>query len=393
MLTALLNQQVFTTIHHSREELRGLRRKDVSFVCPHCSSILTMRIGSRNIPHFAHRSRADCELMRGETPQHLLSKQLLYDRISSLYNQVSLEHYIRELKQVADIYVKTDTAEIAIEIQCSTIPISDIVQRTRGYHRRRITPFWILTQPLKSKKLLNLTSFQQAFIRYSPSLDYFLLQFLPDRSIFQLYTHLLPVSGTAFMSGAPITIPVSEFTLPPSIPNEPVHPPYSLSKWNDFRTKWIYNKIHYNKARTDVFLREVYEEGDTFLYLPLYIGLPVIPHGIHIRNHEVEWQYYVWKDCLKKDRLFSVESVCKALNGRLIKGHIELRSFPLLKSEEVIKIIASGYLRLLEEVQVLRKINDAFQLTEPWSCPDHFSAFEQHRHVFFPKRKHILKKL
>ncbi|MCR8849059.1 competence protein CoiA family protein [Rossellomorea sp. SC111] len=393
MLTALLNQQVITTIHYSREELRRLRREGVSFVCPHCSSILTMRIGSRNTPHFAHISHSDCELVRGETPQHLLSKQLLYGRVSSLYESVSLEHYIKEIKQVADIFVKTDTADIAIEIQCSTIPISEVVRRSNGYHREGITPFWILTQSLKSKKLLNLTTFQQAFIRYSPSLDYFLLQFLPDRGIFHLYTRLLPVSSTAFMSAAPIIIPVAEFTLPPVIPNVPILPPYSLSKWNDFRTKWIYNKIHYNKARTDVFLREVYGEGDTFLYLPLFIGLPVIPHGIHIRNHEVEWQYYLWKDCLKKDSLFSLESVSNALNRRLTKGHIEFRSFPLQKSDKVIKKIAGGYLSVLEEVHVLRKINDTFQLTEPWSCPDHFSAFEQHKHDFFPKWKHILKKL
>jgi competence protein CoiA len=393
MLTALFNQQVFTTIHFSREELRGLRRKGASFICPHCSSLLTMKIGSRNIPHFAHISQADCEMVKGETPQHLLSKQLLYDRVSSLHTRVSLEHYIRELKQVADIYVKTDTAEIAIEIQCSTIPISEIVRRSYGYHRQGITPFWILTQPLKSKKLLSLTTFQQAFIRYSPHLDYFLLHLLPDRSIFQLYPHLLPVSGTAFMSAAPITIPVSEFTLPPSIPDAPVHQPYSLSKWNDYRAKWIYNKIHYNKARTDVFLREVYGEGDTFLYLPLYIGIPVIPHGIHIRNHEVEWQYYVWKDCLKKDRFLSVESVCKALNRRIFKGYIELRSLPLLNSDEVIKRIAGGYLRLLEEVQVISKVKDRYQLTESWHCPEHFSAFEQHKHDFFPKWKHILKKM
>jgi competence protein CoiA len=393
MLTALFNQQVFTTIHYSREELRGLRRKGASFVCPYCSSLLTMKIGRRNVPHFAHMSQADCELVRGETPQHLLSKQLLYDRVSSLHTRVSLEHYIRELKQVADIYVKTDTAEIAIEIQCSTIPISEIVRRTHGYHRQRITPFWILTQPLKSKKLLSLTTFQQAFIRYSPHLDYFLLQFLPDRSIFQLYSHLLPVSATAFMSATPIIIPVSEFTLPPSIPDVSVLHPYFLSRWYDYRTKWIYNKIHYNKARTDVFLREVYGEGDTFLYLPLYIGIPVIPHGIHIRNHEVEWQYYVWKDCLKENRFISEESVFRVLNRRITKGHIELRSLPLLKSDEVIKRIASGYLSLLVEVQVLKKTKDTYQLTEPWSCPDHFSAFEQHKHDFFPKWKHILKKL
>jgi competence protein CoiA len=394
MLTALLNHQVFTTIHYSRKELRRIRSKGLSFLCPQCSSALNLRIGSQNIPHFAHLSHSDCEVAKHESPEHLLSKQLLYDRVNLLYAGVRLEHYIKELKQIADIYVKTDTREIAIEIQCSSIPIPEIEQRTHGYQRQGITPFWILTQPLKHKELLNLSSFQQAFIRYSSHLDYFLLHFLPESSSFQLYTHLLPVSTTAFMSTAPITIPVERFTLPLSIPNGPFYHPYPLTKWNYYRMKWIYNKLQYNKTRTDVFLREVYGEGDTFLYLPLYIGIPVTPHGIHIKNHEVEWQYYIWKDCLKKDRFFSEESVCTALNRRLTKGHIELRSLPLLKNDEVIKRIARGYLRLLEEVKVLNRVNNKqYQLIEPWSCPDHFSAFEKHRHDFFLKWKHILKKL
>jgi competence protein CoiA len=394
MLTALLNRQVFTTIHYSREELRRFRRKGLSFLCPQCSSVLKLRIGSQNIPHFAHVSHSNCRVAMHESPKHLLSKQLLYDRISPLYAGVRLEYYIKELKQIADIYVKTDSREIAIEIQCSVIPIPEIVQRTRGYLRQGITPFWILTQPLKHKELLNLSSFQQAFIRFSPHLDYFLLQFLPERSSFQLYTHLLPVSTTAFMSSCPITIPVEQFTLPLLIPDGPFHHPYSFTKWYHHRMKWIYNKLHYNNGRKDVLLREVYGEGDTFLYLPLYIGMPVTPHGIRIKNHEVEWQYYIWKDCLKKDRFFSEGRVCTVLGRRLTKGYIELRSLPLHKKDEGIKTIVRGYLRLLEEVNVIKRIsNTQFQLTEPWSCPDHFSAFEQHRHDFFPKWKHILKKL
>ncbi|PFA66395.1 hypothetical protein CN378_13945 [Bacillus sp. AFS015802] len=394
MLTALFNQQAFTTIHYSREELKVLRSKGHAFHCPHCSSRLRLRIGSQNIPHFAHVSHSDCEVVKHESPEHLLGKQLLYDRINSLYTDVKLEHYVKELKQIADIYVKTATREIAIEIQCSTIPLPEIQNRTRGYHSRKIIPFWILTQPVKYNDLLTLSSFQQSFIRYSPHLDYHLLQFLPEKGSFQLFHHLLPLTASTFMSPAPITIPLGRFTLPPSIPDTTFHQPYQFKNWNYYRTKWIYNKLHYQQPRKDGFLREVYGSGDTFLYLPLYIGLPLIPHGIHIKNHVVEWQYYIWKDCLKRDRFFSEESVYMALNRRLTKGHIELRPLPFVKEDEVMMRIARGYVWILEEMKVLSRVSkNQFQLSEPWSCPDHFSAFEQHREDFFPVWKHILKKL
>ncbi|MCA1059483.1 hypothetical protein LCL96_11065 [Rossellomorea aquimaris] len=395
MLTALVNQKIFTTIHFTREDLKRVRSDGMQFQCPYCSSGLILRIGNRNVPHFAHVSHAGCIVEKeNESPKHLLSKQLLYDRLNSLYKNVKLEHYLKEIKQIADIYVKTDDREIAIEIQCSTIPIPEMEERTHGYHRNGITPFWILTQSLKRKELLKLSTFQQAFIRYSPDLHYFLLHFLPEISSFHLYTHLYPVSNSRFLTEAPVTIPVDQITLPFTIPNASLQHPNPFSAWNHYRMKWIYNKLNYNKTGRDAFLREVYGEGDTFLYLPLYIGLPVIPHGMMIKNHEVEWQYYIWKDSLKKCGAFTVESVYHGLNKRLIEGHIELRGLPLIKIEEGLRNVVRGYLSLLEGLKVIERTDDQhFQQTNTWSCPNHFSAFEKHRHDFFPKWKHILKKV
>lgn len=392
MLTALLEQKVFTTIQFTREELRRIRSKGVPFHCPYCASPLSLRIGSRNIPHFAHMSRSECIVEnQNESPKHLLSKQLLYDRLNSLYRDVRLEHYLKELNQIADIYVKTDSRKIAVEIQCSNIPIPELEQRTLGYHRDGITPFWVLTQSLKRKKLLKLSSFQQAFIRYSPQLHYFLLHFLPELNRFHLYTHLYPVSISNFISAAPVTIPVSQFTLPLTISDLPFQHLKPLINWNDYRMKWIYNKINYNKSGRDAFLREVYGEGDTFLYLPLYVGLPVFPHGLHIKNHEVEWQYYLWKDSLKRGSSISEESMTLGLNRRLAAGHIELRILPFVKKDELIRDIVREYLRILEKVKVIDRVGEnQFKLTGPWSCPDHFGAFELHRHDFFSKWKHIL---
>ncbi len=394
MLTALLNHKVFTTIHYSREELKEFKWKGRSFRCPHCSDVVNLRIGIKNVPHFAHLSDSDCDIYRQESPRHLHSKQLLYERLSFLYNEVQVEHYINELKQTADLYVKTESQEIAIEIQCSTIPLSDLISRTQGYHKRDITPLWILTQEVKDKELLSLSSFQQAFIRYSPQLHYFLLHFLPEKRSFQLFTHLIPTSTSAFICSAPIRIPIEQLTLPLFIPDSAVNHPNRLEKWNRYRTKWIYNKLQYYKGKKDSFLREVYGEGDTLLYLPLYVGLPVIPHSIHIKNHVVEWQYYIWKDYLKKNLFFTEEEVIRVVSRRIDRGDIELRCFPLTVVDGVIKRSVRGYLDLLEELHVVKRgKGGAYGVSIPWKCPDRFPAFEQHQHEFFSKWKHILKKV
>ncbi|WP_374056430.1 competence protein CoiA [Rossellomorea sp. FM04394] len=395
MLTAVFQEKVLSTIHYSREELISLRKKSLPFLCPHCLSPLTLRIGNQKIPHFAHHPQSHCKIgKQHESPRHLLSKQLLYDRLKLHFKEVKVEHYIKNLQQIADVYVKTELKKIAVEIQCSTIPISDIISRTQGYQMEDITPLWILTQPVKKKGNLYLPSFQQAFIRYSPQLHYFLLHFSPEERSFQLFTHLIPVSASAFISASPVRVPIEEFTLPLAIPHSTVNFPYLLKNWNQFRMKWIYNKLHYGRAKDDLFLREVYQEGDTFLYLPLFVGIPVLPHGLQFKNHAVEWQYYIWKDCMKKELFFSEERVVEVIKKRIDRGYLKFRSLPLAGVGEILKEIAKSYLTLLEDMQVVNRLkNGDFQLSVPWICPDNFSGFERHQHDFFPKWKHILKKV
>ncbi|WP_175988439.1 competence protein CoiA [Bacillus sp. Marseille-Q1617] len=394
MLTALKDQLPFTTIHHTKEELLKIRKSSPQFLCPYCSSPLVLRVGNIKIPHFAHISKLPCLYeSKKETANHVLAKILLYERLSQLFEEVKLEYYVKELHQIPDLLISVKEELVAIEIQCSTIPLSELKDRTEGYRRENIHPLWILTQPVSASSiLLKLTSFQQGFIRFSQDLHYFLLHFDPEKKSFTIFPHLTPITKNTFFFTKPFTIPIQRFTLPISILPAEDTTYRLLGSWFQYRTKWMQNKINFTSSRPDRFLADVYEEGDTFLYLPLYIGLPVIPHMNLCKTHPVEWQYYLWKDVFKKHPYFTSEMIHRAFIRRHSKGNIELRAFPLSSGPGTIKLI-DDYLKILEKIEVIQNgEGKRYRLSYAWNCPKSFNEFQQHERDFFPKWKHILKK-
>ncbi|OIU72503.1 competence protein CoiA [Rossellomorea aquimaris] len=394
MLTALMDHRHFTTILHTKEELLALKKGSKSFTCPHCSSPLILKIGNIKIPHFAHTSKLSCLIAaKKETPAHIWSKALLYDRLSEVFRDVKLEYYIKELQQIPDLLITVQGKRVAIEIQCSTIPLSEIKERTEGYRRENIHPLWILTQPLPSGIPLKLTSFQQGFIRFSEEFHFFLLHFDPSKKSFTLFPHLTPVSTNSFYFSKEIKIPLEKFTIPLTIlPPDPAESRI-LKNWNHYRGKWMNNKIRFSSARRDPFLSEVYGEGDIFLYLPLYIGLPVLPQMTLIKSNSIQWQYFIWNDVIKKSPFFTKEMIYAAFMRRLGKGSIETRNFPINPTGSSIKILIDDYMSLLEKLDIIQKRKGrGYILTAKWTCPKTFNEFQQHSRDFFPKLKHILKK-
>ncbi|WP_064092264.1 competence protein CoiA [Rossellomorea aquimaris] len=395
MLTASLkNKKLFTTIHYTREELKEFRKKGKDqFYCPQCFASLILRIGNQNVPHFAHPAKSSCDHRHiSESAHHLLSKKLLYDRLNQLFPEVYVEYFLKELRQTPDLFIKTTQKPIAVEIQCSSIPISDVKSRTIGYRQMGIIPFWVLTQPIKKSSLLHLTSFQQSLVSYSPHLHYYLLQFQPENKVFHLYTRLIPVTASTFISAYSLKIPLDEFTLPISLYPSQLKDAFIPRVWTTNRKKWIRNRLTYHNDRDKPFLREVYFEGDILLYLPLYIGIPLFPHAILFLTPPVQWQYYIWKDVLKKYRIFSSKLVIRQVRKRIDRGDIKVRSFPLIQMETDYHQLIMDYLTILEEAQVIvKRIDGNYCLSHTWNFPKNFHEFEKHEKEFFPILKHILK--
>ncbi|MHC5268713.1 competence protein CoiA [Enterococcus sp. LJL98] len=136
------------------------RREDQELIfCPGCTGEVIYKQGPSTMPHFAHRSRAECaSFSEGETLEHLKGKWLLHQSAP----QSQLEAYLSDLKQRPDLL----WGKCAIEFQCSTLPIQRLVERTQNYWQHAYVPWWILGERLRPKKRQAFTALQKACCYY-----------------------------------------------------------------------------------------------------------------------------------------------------------------------------------------------------------------------------------
>lgn len=134
-----------------------LERKEDLF-CPSCKGRVHLKKGAVMRPHFAHYRRTNCEAFaEGETAEHVAGKMQLKDWFKKLGYDVALEAYLPELRQRPDLLLDN---KLAVEFQCSSIPIDKMRERTRGYADNGFEVIWILGERFEYGK--KLTAFQKA---------------------------------------------------------------------------------------------------------------------------------------------------------------------------------------------------------------------------------------
>ncbi|MHA1197319.1 MAG: competence protein CoiA family protein, partial [Promethearchaeota archaeon] len=84
-------------------------------------------------------------ISKNETFEHFEIKQYFYKNLPLFtdINEINLEKTISN--QIADVYVELKNKnKIAIEIQHSNIPISNLIERTIDYSKKNVHVLWIL---------------------------------------------------------------------------------------------------------------------------------------------------------------------------------------------------------------------------------------------------------
>lgn len=135
--------------------------KTAHYRCPSCKTPVHLKLGTVIRPHFAHFQNEACDVFsEGETLEHVEGKLQLKEWIEKLGFKVKLEAYIPKLKQRPDLLVQVDDKQIALEFQCSFIPIQKVIERTKGYLNAGYEVIWILGESFNYRNTL--TEFQKA---------------------------------------------------------------------------------------------------------------------------------------------------------------------------------------------------------------------------------------
>ncbi|HEM6022468.1 TPA: competence protein CoiA [Streptococcus suis] len=139
------------------------------YSCPGCGGPVRYKSGKVLRSHFAHVTLRDCHYFsENESAQHLSLKSSLYKWLQG-QEEVELEAYLPAIKQVADLLVNQ---QLALEVQCSSLPISRLQLRTQAYHEAGFQVLWLLGKGLWIKE--RLSKLHKQFLSFSMNMGFHL---------------------------------------------------------------------------------------------------------------------------------------------------------------------------------------------------------------------------
>ena len=280
------------------EQLREWR-KTAKFTCPQCKDFVNLKVGDIVIPHFAHKKDATCSasFSEGESKVHLEGKRQLYHFFQRIDKEVRLEPYFKALAQRPDLLVINHHEEVPIEFQCSTIPISLIESRTKGYESAGMKPVWLLRTPVKLKTLspgvgiFHFSRFERSLITNQIPEGLVFLTYDPQFERFHYFSSLVHVTGKQHI-GIHRTLSVSKQVFPFARPKSPTNKELQryVLLYLSIRKKFLQSRVLVNRRGVnDPFLRGCYELRILPKELPLWIGVPVAFMS-SFSEHVCEWQ-------------------------------------------------------------------------------------------------------
>ncbi|WP_176694505.1 competence protein CoiA [Paraliobacillus sp. PM-2] len=173
----------------SRDVALSLKSKH-PFYCPCCKERVNIRIGDKRIAHFAHQRKSACAFSQGEGEYHEQGKIDLYDWLLAQGYYVELEKYLPQIKQRPDLLLFHNNKKIAIEFQCASIPIKQLISRTAGYQKLGIIPIWVLggnRMRRRNHQQLYLTPTEHHFIhQFKANLPTYFFYYCPNSKKFAI---------------------------------------------------------------------------------------------------------------------------------------------------------------------------------------------------------------
>ncbi|CAM3022580.1 competence protein CoiA [Enterococcus faecalis] len=364
MLTALTadNQELFSLIDCSIDELTQIRSEQ-AFVCPMCHQSVILKAGPIKIPHFAHHKKNSCWYeAEAETEEHLRLKQLFAEKCLREKLSFQVEAYLPTLKQRPDLLI----GKIAIEIQCSPLPIKRLVERTETYQTHGYQVVWILGERLVPKD--KLTQLTKQFLYFSESLGFYLWSANKKQERIELLCHIEESQCQQFYRRKQswdfyekklleiIQLPTANLNLLPGRR-------HTGQLMYDYYQK-LTQQLGYRNAqllRTQSFL---YTKGCHILQLPpwfYYPGLKLLPSS----EEDIHLKMLVWEALKTKEgRLVTKQELWRILEASFLEeGNFIWQPLPNIGLKKLFKIVGNSLLSWLQECYVLIKVNNKYLIT------------------------------
>lgn len=289
---------VIISANYSKAYLKQLRTTSI-FRCLQCHEQVILRVGTINIPHFAHKYDSECSqaFTERESTDHLTGKIHLYTFFQQKKIPATLEAFLPKLKQRPDILVQGYHALIAVEFQCSQMDVTIMSERNNGYKSHQIMPLWILRTPPISELptreigIMRLSTFKQQFFIGYPKFGKMIITYCPKTKQFHYITNTLHIRSNTFIIKRK-SLPIAKQTWPFALVKLISYEEFQqyLHIYKEQRLKHLDNLYFHNKKGIQSsFLRICYKWQVYPKQLPQFIGVPSA-HAKVFQVHAVEWQ-------------------------------------------------------------------------------------------------------
>ncbi|MBF2260875.1 competence protein CoiA [Staphylococcus capitis] len=251
-------------------------KRNQIYRCPYCLGEVILRHGVKVIPHFANKVKSTRPCYKAETYNHYQLKMLLAQKFKAMNYDVDIEPFFKCIKQYPDLVINQ---RHAIEIQCSTISTTEIIERTLGLKSIGLKVYWIINDVKKRGDFIELTQFQTTFIN---PIHRTLITWDFTKSRLIVYTHLQNIAGKKFICKRH-TIQLKQLFNTYQSEQAQI---YKLSK------RTINNYILQCRRENTVLeptLSAIYQLQMNDNEVCINTGF-IFPNQIYIETHPVEWQ-------------------------------------------------------------------------------------------------------
>lgn len=321
--------------------------------CPGCKKKVILKKGQVKVHHFAHIKKEGCaSFSEGETEEHLKGKLDLYNWLKHLQIPVQLEPYLNDLQQRPDLLAFIDEAPIAIEFQCSPIPIETIEKRTEGYLSKGYRVLWIVGKKVTLKG--EMTAAQKTYVgEYNHT--YYFMHYNQTLKKLVVYSHIkssdrgICYHQTSFATYSSLP---PEGLVPMKKQAKPMKGPYNLETKMRYLTRMSYQK----SSHTREFFSLMYSHGDSLQSIPLIV-LDTMEDEWMIRTVSYQWKYAFlnWIEQQATNKVLTSKTIKRVIDEWCQNKTIIFHTLPNITNTALYKPIFQ-WIKHLENAHILVKI-------------------------------------